>query len=103
MSIDPLSDIVPVLDDLETTFRSELAMLEEAQRRLKTATEAADDVARAEGMVDVRRALRMLRKTNAEVRSFVEAALERAGCGDGPGTIAANRLRSLRFPRTGPP
>lgn len=81
MSIDPLSDIVPVLDDLETTFRSELAMLEEAQRRLKTATEAAD----------------------AEVRSFVEAALERAGCGDGPGTIAANRLRSLRFPRTGPP
>jgi len=81
MSIDPLSDIVPVLDDLETTFRSELAMLEEAQQRLKTATEAAD----------------------AEVRSFVEAALERAGCGDGPGTIAANRLRSLRFPRTGPP
>jgi len=81
MSIDPLSDIVPVLDDLETTFRSELAMLEEAQRRLKTATEAAD----------------------AEVTSFVEAALERAGCGDGPGTIAANRLRSLRFPRTGPP
>ena len=94
MSIDSLSDLVPVLDDLETTFRSELAMLQEAQRRLKIAAETADDLARADAMMDVRRALRMLRKTNAEVRSFVEAALERAER-DRHGRRAAGQSRRL--------
>ncbi len=79
MTLDPFADIVAVLDDLERTFHSELAMLQEAQRRLKAATAAADDVARDAAMTDVRRAFRMLRKTNAEVKRFVDAALEGAG------------------------
>ena len=78
MVSDPLSGILVVLDDLETTFRSELAMLQEAQQRLQAATAAADEEARAQAVTDLRRALRMLRKTNAEVKSFVDAALERA-------------------------
>ena len=78
MVIDSLSEVLVVLDDLETTFRSELAMLQEAQQRLQAAAEAPDEEAREDAMTDLRRALRMLRKTNAEVKSFVDAALERA-------------------------
>lgn len=75
---DPLSGVLVVLEDLETTFRSELVMLQEAQTRLQAAAAAADEEARAVAMTDLRRALRMLRRTNAEVKSFVDAALERA-------------------------
>ena len=35
-------------------------------------------------MTDLRRALRMLRRTNAEVKSFVDAALEQAEEDDPP-------------------
>jgi hypothetical protein len=79
MLIDPVADILEVLDDLQTVFHSELAMLQEAQRRLHAATAAADDAGRADAMTDVRRALRMLRKTNAEVKTFVDEALDRCG------------------------
>lgn len=78
----PLSDLVAALDDLQTTFHSELAMLQEAQRRLHAVAAAPDEAARADAMTDVRRALRLLRKTNSEVRRFVDAALEVAGGGE---------------------
>ena len=40
---DPLSGVLVVLEDLETTFRSELVMLQEAQTRLQAAAAAADE------------------------------------------------------------
>ena len=78
MVTDPLSDVLVVLDDMETTFRFELAILQEAQQRFQVAADAADQAARSAAVADLRRALRMLRKSNAEVKSFVNAALERA-------------------------